>query len=334
MRAVVLAFIAASCALAAVDGVVKNQTTGKPEAGVDVTLVKLGQGMDTVGSIKSDAQGKFTFNKELDRAVPYLIQAQYQGVNYNRVLPPAASSSNVTVEIFTAAPKVPEAKIVAHMILLQPSEKALSVNESIEYQNTGNVTLNDPKNGTVRFYLPPEAKDQVQVSISAPGGMPIQRPAEKTGTPGVYIVKYPVKPGSTRFDVAYTLPPATEYAGRALNGEKIRVVAPKGVKIQGEGITSLGIEPSTQAEIFDTPSAPWKLTIQGTGSLRAGGTEGGQNADAGSEDNGFNVEESKPRIYARLPWMLACTGLIFVLGFAMLYRSDATASSPASPKKK
>jgi hypothetical protein len=221
------------------------------------------------------------------------------------------------------------------MILIQPSEQALNVNESIEYQNTGRTTLNDEKNGTVRFYVPAGVAD-VQVSISAPGGMPIQRPAEKTSTPNVYAVKYPVKPGETRFDLGYQLPSAKELTGKSVSGEKISIVVPRGVKIQGDGIVSRGVEPSTQAEIFDTPAAKaWKFSIEGTGTLRGGASENAQNADAGSsEDNGFSVEEGKPQIYGKLPWMLACAGAIFILGFAILYRSDATASSTASPKKK
>lgn len=334
MKAVFLALIASASMVAAVDGVITNQTTGKPQAGVSVSLVKLGQGMDTVGTVKSAADGKFHFDGTPDAAAPYLVQAIYQGVHYNKVLPPGAPRTSVAVDVFDSSAKVPEAKILAHMILLQPSEQALNVSESIEYQNTGHLAFNDEKNGTVRFYLPPETKGQVQVSISAPGGMPIQRPAEKTNAPNVYTVKYPVKPGDTRFDIGYVLPAAKEFTGKSISGEKIRIVVPKGVKVQGEGLASLGIEPSTQAEIFDTPAQLWKVRIAGTGSLRGGTTENAQNADTGSEDNGFSVEEGKPQIYGRLPWMLACAGAIFILGFAILYRSDATAPPTASPKKK
>ena len=60
----------------------------------------------------------------------------------------------------------------------------------------------DAANGTLHFYLPPEAKGIVSVTINAPGGMPIQRPAEKTNQPNVYKVSYPIKPGETRFDVS------------------------------------------------------------------------------------------------------------------------------------
>jgi hypothetical protein len=334
MKTAVVALLASASLFAAVDGVVTNQTTGKPQAGVEVTLVKLGQGMDTVGTVKSDAQGKFRFDKDLDAAAPYMLQALYEGVSYNKVVPPGAPSSGLGLDIYSVSSKVADATIAAHMILLQPTTEALGVNESIEYRNAGKVAFNDEKNGTLRFYLPPEAKGEVTVGITPPGGMPIQRPAEKTATANVYMVNYPVKPGDTRFDIAYSLPPTKEFTGKAISGEKIRVVVPKGVKIQGEGLTSLGTEPSTQAEIFDTPAKTWKVSIEGTGTLR-GSADQQQNADAGgSEDTGPGIEEAKPRIYAKLPWMLGFASVIFILGFAILYRADPTVAATASPKKK
>ena len=47
-------------ASAAVDGVVVNRTTGKPQPGATVTLIRLGNAMNTVGSVTTDAQGRFT----------------------------------------------------------------------------------------------------------------------------------------------------------------------------------------------------------------------------------------------------------------------------------
>ena len=44
-----------------ITGTVTNGTTGKPAAGDDVTLLSLSQGMEEVGSTKSDGQGKFSF---------------------------------------------------------------------------------------------------------------------------------------------------------------------------------------------------------------------------------------------------------------------------------
>ena len=44
-----------------ITGTVTNATTGKPSAGDEVTLLSLSQGMQEVGSTKSDASGRFSF---------------------------------------------------------------------------------------------------------------------------------------------------------------------------------------------------------------------------------------------------------------------------------
>ena len=127
-----------------------------------------------------------------------------------------------------------------------------------------------PANGSFRFYLPPEAKGQVSVTINAPGGMPIQRPAEKTNTPNVYKVNYPIKPGETRFDLNYTVPVTSPliFTGKILHPEGASdLVIPNGVTIKGDGLELAGQEPKTQASIYRIKGNEYKVEVAGTGSL-------------------------------------------------------------------
>ncbi len=71
-------------------GTLKNGTTGKPAAGDDVILIKLGQGMEEAARTKTDASGHFSFN--LPDAGPHLIRAIHQGVTYHRMAPPGTTS--------------------------------------------------------------------------------------------------------------------------------------------------------------------------------------------------------------------------------------------------
>ena len=54
------------CSLAAaadtLKGVVQNSTTNKPSAGDEVTLKKIGKGMEDVAKTKTNAKGEFSFN--------------------------------------------------------------------------------------------------------------------------------------------------------------------------------------------------------------------------------------------------------------------------------
>src|SRR5437588_9722359 len=88
------------CPAFAIDGVVTNATTGKPQPSVKVTLIHPGQnGMQQLGSAESDAQGAFRIDKEVP-SPPALLQADFKGVNYNSVLAPGAPTSGVRVTVY------------------------------------------------------------------------------------------------------------------------------------------------------------------------------------------------------------------------------------------
>src|SRR5260370_17938850 len=192
----------------AADGAVINATTGRPAVSTIVSLVQPGQGgMQTLASVKPDAQGNFRFDKQPQG--PMLVQALFAGVTYNKVLMPGAPSNGLEVDVFDSSNKPGIARVSQHFIVLQPGAKEMTVSEGVLYQGDAKLTYNDAPNGTLHFYLPPEANGQVSVTINAPGGMPIQRPAEKTDQPNVYKVLYPIKPGETRFYMTYSVPKTT-----------------------------------------------------------------------------------------------------------------------------
>ena len=77
-------------------GTVKNSTTGKPAAGDDVVLLKLGQGMEEAGRTKTDAKGHFSFKLD-DAQSPHLVRAIHQDVTYHRMAPPGTTSVELEV---------------------------------------------------------------------------------------------------------------------------------------------------------------------------------------------------------------------------------------------
>src|SRR5947209_14415008 len=71
-----------------VHGTVMNGTTGKPAAGIELTLVQLQGGMQEIAHSKSGAQGEFTFDHPALGAQPMLVRATYRRVHFNKALPP------------------------------------------------------------------------------------------------------------------------------------------------------------------------------------------------------------------------------------------------------
>jgi len=319
-RAALLIWMGLAPAFAAVDGVVVNGTTGQPQPNAIASLVQPAQGgMQTVASVKTDAEGKFRIAKDAPGQGPQLVQVFYQGVLYTKPIMPGSPSSGIEVDVFDSTNKPDTARVSQHFIVLQPTATDLNVSEGILYQGDPKHTFSDPVNGSFRFYLPPEAKGQVGVTINSTGGMPIQRPAEKTKQPNIYKIDYPIKPGETRFDLSYTLPGVSPmvYSGRILHSEGTSdLVVPNGVTVTGNEIELVGQEPKTQASIYKIKDASFKVEVQGTGSLA--GAEASQSDDSNGQPT---IQEVKPRIYERLYWILGMAFAILGLGSVLLYRS-------------
>jgi hypothetical protein len=276
-------------------------------------------GMKNLGTTKSDAQGKFSFDNN-DATGPRLIQAIYQGVQYNKMVPPGMPSTGVEIPVFAATNKAGTAKETQHFIVLQPGDQDMSVSEGLLYVGDPKVTYYDPVNGTVRFYVPPEAKQPIGVTVNPAGGMPIPRPAVKTKEPNIYKIDYPIHPGETRFDLNYTVPMGspTIFTDKEIHPEaSSNLVVPNGVTAKSDDLVLAGVEPKTKASIYRIKNANFKVEVDGVGILAP------QSQSEGSgDDNGQpQVQQVKPRIYESMYWILGMTFAILGLGSVLLARN-------------
>jgi hypothetical protein len=323
MRSALCLLLAIAPVFAAVDGVVVNGSTGQPQPNTVVMLIQPSQaGMQNLGTTKSDAQGKFSFDNN-DAQGPRLIQAVFQGVQYNHMVPPGMPSTGLQIPVFASTNKPGTAKVAQHFIVLQPGDKEMTVSEGLLYVGDPSLTYYDPVNGSVRFYVPPEAKGLTSVTVNPAGGMPIQRPALKTKEPNVYKVDYPVRPGETRFDVNYTVPTASPmvFTDKEIHPEAAsNLVVPSGVTAKSDDLELAGQEPKTQASIYRIKTriknASFKVEVVGTGALEQ--SEG--SADDGGQPQ---VQEVKPRIYESMYWILGMAFAILGLGSVLLARNAA-----------
>jgi hypothetical protein len=324
-----------SLAFAAIDGRVINQTLGKPQGGATVTLYKLGQaGPEQIESVKSGADGKFHITQDAQGPGPRLVQAAYEDVTYNTMLPPGSPSNDVTVEVYESSKKPGNAKVEQHVLMFEPVRGQLMVSEWFMFRNDGKVTYNDVDGGTLRFFLPPTANGAVKVNATAPQGMPVPQAVEKTSTPNVYKVAFAIKPGETRIDLNYNVPfnaPGV-FEGKVIEkNAPTRLVAPNGVTLTGANIQALGQEPRTKASIYDVKGADFKVEIAGAGTLQQGD-------DSASDDSsgGATYEQIPPKVHGSMKWILVLAFTILALGFILLYRAQvpetAKATGPAAAK--
>lgn len=328
---VTLFLLSATGLWASIDGTVLNRTTAKPQAGVSITLVKPGQGgMRTLGTTQSDASGHFLFQNDQPGGGPQLLQANYEGVNYNKLLTPNIPTSNVELDIFEVGKAPAVARIAQQMILIEPSMGRISVDETVVIENDTNTTYSNPDLGSLRFYLPPAANGQVRVSAQGSQGMPLPQAAEKTKENDIFKVNFPIKPGETEFQVTYVLPVGSPFTfrGRVVNVQgmsaatPLRLVAPSGVTLAGNDIRRVGTEPKTQATIYNvTAPGNFSTLVSGTGSLNSN-----DQADSDQDNDEPKIVEGKPQIYAHLGWLVALAFSILGVGLIALYRTSPVRS--------
>jgi hypothetical protein len=336
-------FLSFITAQAAVDGIVLNGATGKPQPGATVTLFRLGSanGPEALESVKSDPSGKFSIDKEAPG--PRMLQAAFDGVTYSQVLTPASPSSGITLNVYPSSAKPGAAHIDQHMMLLEPTaSNQLNISESFVWQNDGKSTFNDPDRGTLEFYLPPGSDGKVEINALAPGGMPIRRAAEKTSKSNIYKIDFPIKPGQSRIDLAYSLPFTSpgDFESKILyKGAPTRIVTPQNVTIAGAGVQNLGPGPQgTNATIYGVETPEFKVAITGTGSLK-----GDSQSDSGGDQSGQSIAQIMPRLFhagspnatfletvASVKWVIVLTLGILALGFTLLYRAGTGESAKAS----
>lgn len=304
-------------ALFAIDGTVVNKTTGKPGSEIPVVLLRLGDGgMMPAGTVKSGPDGKFGFPQGVDG--PLLLQAVFDGVTYNKLLRPGETGKNIELEIYNTTRQAGTAKIVQHMMLIEPSDGKLTVNESIIFRNDAKASYTDPVKGTYQFYLSPEAKKNLQLRASGPGNMPVTKEAEPAGPANVYKVDFALKPGESRFDLQYSMPLASpgKMTGKILHAMndtegQTRLVTPSGVKLAGDGVEDLGAEPQTQAEVYALKKADYEIDVTGTGSLRA----------LEADESAMPEPQAIPaKIHDRMWWIVGLSLAALAIGFVYLLK--------------
>jgi hypothetical protein len=165
--------------------------------------------MEEAGRTKSDAKGQFTF--KLDNAQsPHLVRAIHQDVTYHRMAPPGTTS--VEVSVYDVARKIDGITVVADIVRLQAEQGQLEVVREFGVQNASRPPRTQMNERNLEFYIP-EGAQLIPESATATteNGNPLKSAPVPEGEKNRYSFIFPLRPGLTRFEVAYQLP----YTGSA-----------------------------------------------------------------------------------------------------------------------
>jgi hypothetical protein len=210
----VLAISAAALLLASLapaqtlTGTVKNATTNKPAAGDDVILLSLSQGMEEAGRTKADAKGNFSFKLD-DAQSPHLIRAIHQDVTYHRIAPPGTTS--VELSVYDVGKKVEGISVVADIMRIQAEQGQLEVTRAFAVQNTSKPPRTQMSERNLEFNVPEGAQIIGGQAVTEHGNPINSAPVPVGDTKTRYSFIFPLRPGTTQFQVAYQLP----YTGSA-----------------------------------------------------------------------------------------------------------------------
>src|SRR5215831_5111657 len=183
-------------------GTVRNATTGKPSAGDDVILLRLGEGMEEEARARTDSAGAFALNMTSPSA-QHLLRVLHQKVNYDR---PLTGTAPLELTVYNAVPKVPGLAGNIGIAQVESDGKTLNVTEMYSITNASNppVTQSNPRNYEISL---PEKAVFDSAQAKGPKGIWVNVPPSPiSGQKGKYGINFPFRPGDTNLKFAYHLP--------------------------------------------------------------------------------------------------------------------------------
>ena len=294
--AVLLSAVASAQTLS---GTLKNGTTGKPAAGDDVILIKLGQGMEEAARAKSDASGRFSFN--LPDNGPHLIRAVHEDVTYHSMAPPGASS--VEVQVFDVAKKLAGISVTADVMRFQAQGNQLQATRLFAVNNTSKPPRTQMNDQNFEFYLPDGAQI-VDSSAETAGGQPLKTDPLPQKEKNRYAFNFPLRPGQTLFQIGFELPYSGELSidpKSLYPAQHFVVMLPKTMQFSagpGSGFESRANprEPTATVQVASNTEAGQSLAfkISGTGTLSETREDSEGGAPAGDTGTPAAGRDSRP----------------------------------------
>src|SRR6476646_7245275 len=207
IKSALLLLVCGSCALSAysadaIQGSVRNQTSGKAAAGDEVILLRLQNGMEEEARARTDAEGAFSLPL-LAAEAPRILRVLHQGVNYDQSL---SGKGSLEIAVFDAVPRIRDLQGTIGIAQVESDGEMLKVTEmySIANNSAPPVTQSGPRNFEIS--IAPKATLDALVAKKG-GGVWVNAVAVSIkGQQERYAVDFPIRPGDTLFKYVYHLP--------------------------------------------------------------------------------------------------------------------------------
>jgi hypothetical protein len=188
-----------------IQGNVANGTTGMPVMNQVVQLLLPRGGMQRVATETTDASGRFVFPAaNIDPSSFYLVQAAYQGVDYNAPAQfDSQGTANVSITVYDGSSSAPPLRIQSARVVVHAQGNKAHVQEMFAVSNASDPPRSYANSdGTFRFHLSPGGAEP-SAAVAGLMNMPLPQPVNPGKGLGEYFLRCPLKPGLTILMIAY-----------------------------------------------------------------------------------------------------------------------------------
>src|SRR6476620_6115151 len=186
----------------AIQGIVRNQTSGKAAAGDEVILLRLQNGMEEEAKTRVDAAGAFSL--PLSAAdVPHIVRVVHEGVNYDQT---SNGKGPLSIAVFDAVTHIRGLQGTLGIAQVESDGEVLKVTEmySIANDSVPPVTQAGPRNFEISIA---QKATLDSLMVKKGGGVWVNlAPVPIKGQQGRYSADFPIRPGDTLFKFVYHFP--------------------------------------------------------------------------------------------------------------------------------
>jgi hypothetical protein len=305
-------------------GTVRNGTNGKVAAGVDVILLNLQTGMETVANTKTDAEGHYQLTYTPTGQIPMLVRAIYKGNNFHAMLPPGSSAADVQIYEPTSDPKT--IQFPGRLIFFQPNGANLRVGEEYQVQNQSNPPVTFMKQDGDFEFQTPDGIENLQVSVQGPEKMPVTQGTIDRGG-NRKAIAYAFRPGESDVLISYEVPYPSNKISLSLPSvysvSSVALMVPPTMTISSDGFQSAGMNQGMNVYTHDAVPASAPIFVSVSGTAPPPSDSGQAQGDSGAGDTGVAVTAVPPKLDT-LKWVLVGGfAALFFLGAGYLYRKPA-----------
>ncbi len=243
-----------------VDGRLINGTDPRIiPAGAQLDIIQLGSGMSVLKSGTTDKAGKFRFDG-LPASGPMLLRAGYKDVDYYRpVNLDSSGTANMEIEVYEPTTSTQGIRLGNVQIAFKLSGNSLLSRESYTFLNeTKPARSFVRKDGTFKFSKAPGITEPPSMDVLGPGAvMPVNQPPLESADGKSYFSLYPLRPGSTTFEIGESLPYQNHsYTYRTKFYESVDSlnigVMPQDMTLTGDGLTKVQTDAERNVAVYST----------------------------------------------------------------------------------